>query len=93
MRMDARNPMYVSNKKEIMMEIYVQLIATESVMIVKLFAEGTLTNEDARHPILAHQKESKPKETILEDSVQDTALSIANITKYCAQAKKIVMVV
>jgi len=30
---------------------------------------------------------------ILEDSVQATALSIANIMKYCVQAKKIVMVV
>ena len=82
MRMDARNPMYVSNKKEIMMEIYVQLIAMESAMIVKLFAKDILTKEVARLPILAHQKEPKPKETILEDSVQATALSIANIMKY-----------
>merc|ERR1712223_2271156 len=79
--------MYVLNNKEIMMEIYVHLIATESEMIVKLFAKDILTKEVARLPILAHQKEPKPKEMILKDSVQATAQSIALkiLEKSCVQ--------
>ena len=46
MRMDARNLMYVLNKKEISMEICAQPIAQESVTKAKFYVKDTLMIED-----------------------------------------------
>ena len=93
MKMDAKNPMFVSNRKEITMETCAPLTALEFVMIVKYYVRDTLMKEDVAHLTHVLQEESKRKEMILEASVLVTVLQTVNTMKYYAPAKRIVMVV
>jgi len=92
MKMDARNQMFVLNKKEIMMEICAHLIVLEFVTTIKYYAKDTSMKEDVKHLTPVQQEDRKRKEIILEVSALATVLQTANTMNYYAPAKKIVMV-
>jgi hypothetical protein len=92
MKMDARNPMFVLNRKEITMETCAQPIVLGIVTITKYYAKDTLMKEDVAHLTHVPREELKRKETTLEVSVLVIVLQTVNTMKYYALAKKIVMV-
>ena len=93
MKMDARNQMFVLNKKEITMEICVHLIVLEFVMKIKYYVKVTLMTEVVAHLTHVRQEARRQKETILEDSALVIVLQIVNTMNYYAPAKRIAMVV
>ena len=93
LQMDAKIPIFVSKKTEMLTESFAPCTVPLNARKMKFSALDKRTSLDAPKLMNVLQEPSRTEEVISVDFVQDGVLQSASMTRYCAIAKSILVMV